>query len=444
MNEILPGVYRFSKGKKSRAHSYLLVRKQGNLLIFHANQGSSVVDFLDEVERLGGITQQFVPHRNEAASRGELHELLYERFGCTLSYHERDRKRIEKKTECPASEFGDEGLELGGDFHAIDMGHTVFHWSYRGRHFLFPGHAVRRHDEEWGIHMDPLLDRSSQLARLLELPVNYLLPGHTSPRDDDFHTFTDRSLKAYHQAIRENLTPAKKSIYVRLRLGERVENEQLEPGPSRLFSNYTSPLNAVIEELELFAIHLMPGGATGKIDILLNSLELADVFFFYDFRRQFGPKHKFWDLLRQHVEEGGTLFITDARRKVNPRWISGGHPFPEITVWGKPTEDPGNELTICEGHPATGDAPGEARFESSLYHGGSLEPGDRGSVLARNASGRPVAVAGEVGKGRVVFGCFFCHHLRDPARGTKRQLLQGIFRWLAEWSPGGNSRPICG
>ncbi|MBT4098789.1 MAG: hypothetical protein HOE86_14150 [Gemmatimonadetes bacterium] len=433
MNEILPGVYRFSKGKNSRSHCYLLVRPQGNLLICQANQGSSVVDFLDEVEGLGGITQQFVPHRWEAASRGRLHELLYERFGCTLSFHERDRKRIEKKTECPVSEFGDEGLELGGDFHAIDMGHTVFHWSYRGKHFLFPGHAVKGHDEEWRVQMDPLLDRSSQLARLLELPVDYLLPGHTSPDDDDYHTFTDRSLKAYHQAIRESLTPAEKSIYIRLRLGERVEAEPLSTGPSSLFTNYvTTHLNTLIEELGLFAIHRMPGGATGKIDILLNSLELADTFFFCGFRREFGPQHKFWDVLRQYVEEGGTLFISDAHRQVNPRWIAGGQTFPEIAVWGHPTEDPGKELTICEGHPATGDAPGEARFESSLYDGGSLEPGDQGAVLARNASGRPVAVAGEVGKGRVVFGCFFFHTLRDPAQGTKRQLLQGIFRWLAK------------
>ena len=431
MKEIFPGVYRFSKGKNSRAHSYLLVRKQGNLLICQTNQGSSIIDFLDEVEQLGGIAQQFVAHRHDA-STGELHQLLYERFGCTLSYHERHRKQIEKKTECPVFEFGDEGLELGGDFHAIDIGRTVFHWSDRGKHFLIPNHAVRRHDEEWNIHMDPLLDLPSQLARLLELPVDYLLPGHTSPSDEEFHTFTDRSLKAYHQAVRERLTPVEKSTYVRLRLGERVEKGQLEPGLPRLFSNFNTPhLKTLIEELGLFAIHQMPGGATGKIDILLNSLELADIFFSFYFRREFGPKHKFWDLLRQHAEEGGTLFICDARRKLNPRWIAGGHPFPEIAVWGDPTEDPGNELTICEGHPAKGDAPGEARFESSLYDGGSLEPGDGGSVLARNASGRPVAVAGEVGKGRVVFSCFFFHPLRDPALGAKRQFLQGIFRWLA-------------
>ena len=203
MDKIFPGVYRFSIGKRGRSYTYLLVRKQGNLLICHANRGSSVVDFLDEIEQLGGIARQFVSHSHDAA-RGELHELLYERFGCTLSYHERDRKKIAKKTECPVSEFGDEGLELGSDFRAIDIGHTVFHWSNRGKHYLFPGHAIERHDDEWGIHMHPFFDLRAPLADLADLQVDYLLPGHTSPRKEEYHTFTSRSLRAYHQALRES------------------------------------------------------------------------------------------------------------------------------------------------------------------------------------------------------------------------------------------------
>lgn len=107
-----------------------------------------------------------MPHRP-----GELHELLCDRFGCTLSYHERHRKQIKKKTKCPVFEFGYEGVELGSDFHAIDIGRTVFHWSNQGKHFLIPGHAVSQHDEEWDIRMDPLFDLPSQLARLLEFPV---------------------------------------------------------------------------------------------------------------------------------------------------------------------------------------------------------------------------------------------------------------------------------
>jgi hypothetical protein len=133
------------------------VRDQGNLLICHASQGSSVVDFLDEVEALGGIAHQFVPDYGDAARNG-LHELLYERFGCELSCPERDQRKVEKKTECPISTFTEVGLELGDDFLVIDIGHTVFHWTNGDNHFLIPGHAIHQEDGGWDVHLHAFSD----------------------------------------------------------------------------------------------------------------------------------------------------------------------------------------------------------------------------------------------------------------------------------------------
>jgi hypothetical protein len=299
----------------------------------------------------------------------------------------------------------------------IDIGHTVFHWTNGDKHFLIPGHAIHLDDGEWDVHMHAFSDPRAPLARLVELPVDYLLPGRTKAGDQDYFAFTERSRGAYQRALRDSLRPTRKSL----------------EASALLVSNYISAhLESVINELGLFATHHMPGGNTGKIDILLNSLELADVFFFHDFKREFGPKHKFWKMLHQHVETGGALFVSDARHGVNSRCIAGGHPFPEISTWGGVPENvPGDELTICEGHPAIGKAPAEAQFACSFYNGTSLEPGERGSVLVRNASGKPVAVAGEVGKGRVVFGSFFYHPHMDPVKETQRQLVEGILRWLA-------------
>lgn len=441
MQEILPDIHRFSLGSKSRAHSYLLRRPQGNLLILNANQGSPVADFLDEIERLGGVAYQFVPNRHEVATRGGLHDRLFERFGCPLTFHERDRTRIARKTACPIVEFGDDGMQLGDDFRAIDVGSTVFHWSHRGAHHLFPGHAIGQHEQMWSIRLDPLLDRSSQLAGLRDLPVDRLLPGHTSPDDEDVYVFTDRSREAWREAIRAHLTPAGKSVDALLRLGERVERQALDPGTSHLFTNYVhTPLMGVVEQLGLFEMHRVPGGSSPKIDVLLNALEVADLFHFYDFHRAFAPTHAVWERLRRHVEEGGALLVSESRPRVNARWIAGGHPFPEIAVWGESAGEPQfattddaatGILTSCEGHPAIGSVPGEVAFESHLYGGGHLEPGEQGSVLVRNDSGRPVAVAGQVGKGRVVFSCFFFHRRQDPTHGPGRPLLQGMLRWLA-------------
>jgi len=240
MEEIFPGVYRFSVGKRSRSYSYLLVRKQGNLLICHANRGSSVIDFLDEVDHLGGIALQFICEGADAA-RGELHEQLYERFGCELICHERDRKKVAKKTACPVSEFGDQGMELGSDFRAIDIGHTVFHWSNQANHFLFPGHAIERHDDRWGIHMHPVPDLATSLSTLADLPVDFLLPGRSSPREEEYHTFTDRDRRDYRQALRESLKPTKKSLQARLQSGEHVGEDEVELGLPRLLSSQIPP-----------------------------------------------------------------------------------------------------------------------------------------------------------------------------------------------------------
>lgn len=196
---------------------------------------------------------------------------------------------------------------------------------------------------------------------------DYLLPGRTSPREEEYHTFTDRSRRTYRQVLKENLKPSKKTLQSRLQSGERVEEDELGPGLLRLVSNYiSSHLGSVIDELGLFATHHIPGGATGKIDFLLNSLELADCFFFHDFKREFAPNPKFWDLLCEHVEKGGSLLINDARPMVNERWIAGGHPFPEIAIWSKSDQDSlGTELTICGGHPATGEAPRRLGFTAT-------------------------------------------------------------------------------
>ena len=95
-----------------------------------------------------------------------------------------------EKRECPISAFGDEGVKIGHDFQAIDIGHTVFHWTNAGKHFLIPGHAIHQDDGDWDVHMHAFSGPQLPMRRLSELPVDYLLPGRAKARDEDFFTFT--------------------------------------------------------------------------------------------------------------------------------------------------------------------------------------------------------------------------------------------------------------
>ena len=89
MERIFPNLYRIDFGPrgpdKRMSHSYLIVRKQGNLLICNCHRGSSILDHAKEIDDLGGIAAQCIPHFHDA-KRGSLHEDIYDRFGCDIDY----------------------------------------------------------------------------------------------------------------------------------------------------------------------------------------------------------------------------------------------------------------------------------------------------------------------------------------------------------------------
>ena len=216
MERIFANLYRFSDGPrgpaKKMSYTYLLVRKQGNLLIRHWGL-SSVFGYLDAIEELGGIDQQFVAHHHDA-KRGDLHARLHARCGCKLNYHQAERRAVRIKTKCPEQEYGDEGLQLGSDFEAhFFPGHTagmsIFHWRNRGKHFLFPSHVIQYHNDEWYVQFDPLLmsNLHAQFADLATLPVDYLLPGASAGDKEPIHQFTDSTRKLFHRTLRAKLNP---------------------------------------------------------------------------------------------------------------------------------------------------------------------------------------------------------------------------------------------
>ena len=216
MERIFADLYRFSDGprgpSKKMSYTYLLVRKQGNLLIRHWGL-SSVFDHLDEIAELGGIDRQFVAHHHDA-KRGDLHDRLYARFGCKLSYHQAERRHVRAKTKCPEQEFGDEGLQLGSDFKAHAFpGHTpgmsIFQWRNRGKYHLFPSHVIQYHNDEWYIDFDPppTPPLHAQPAELAALQVDYLLPGASAGDKEPVHTFTAGTRKSFHEALHTKTSP---------------------------------------------------------------------------------------------------------------------------------------------------------------------------------------------------------------------------------------------
>lgn len=425
MQKIFPSLYRADFGPrgadKQMSHSYLLVRKQGNLLICHCNRGSNILDHLDEIEALGGIDTQFVPHFHDA-KRGDLHQQLYDRFGCEICYHEGERQSMRTKTKCPEREFGNEGLQLGSDFEAhFFPGHTpgmsVFTWKHRGKRFLFPSHVIGLEDKAWRTSFAPHLapDQKSRFGELAKMDIDVWVRGGSAEGRQAYHVLTSMEKKALKRVLREKINPkASKSSKPRIVTG-------------------FLPMLQVLRESKRFDVQEVPAYNTCKPEMIESHMGAADVVFFQNTPRTFPEGHLLLNRLREFVEKGGGALIADSRPKTKKNWIINTHPFPEIAEVAFPATMPkkeGQDLIVESAHPALGKLKKGATFPTNAQVGMTFVPGTDGTILLRNSFDEPIGVAGQVGKGRVVVLSYH-HGVKTTIGDAEQKVLPDIAAWLA-------------
>ncbi len=208
MERVFANLYRFSGSPIWRgvSHSYLLLRKEGNLLVCHRHLPA--VEEFDEIERLGGIESQWICHHHDTNDAG-LHDKLQARFGCALHHHRIDRTGVRKKTKCPFEQFGDDGVQHGSDFEALFFpsctgGHSIYRWRSRGKHFLFSSHAIYMRDKGWDLQFHP--GRASrwrpQLDTLAKMQVDYLFPGYVPEDEGVFYRLNEQTRKSLSTALK--------------------------------------------------------------------------------------------------------------------------------------------------------------------------------------------------------------------------------------------------
>ena len=204
MQRIFPKLYRFIEEphRKGRKFFYFIVRKQGNLLMGHL--GSSVRDYFDDIEKLGGVHAQFITHVHEADP--VLHDEIHARFGAKLCYHKAARKLVREVSECPEIVFDNDGLQVDNDFEALFFpfhtpGHSIFRWRYRGKHFLFTGHVVSMVNGRWELWFDPT--KAPKLRGEYEslAVADYVLPTRSPYGQEEFHCFNEYTRAAFSEAL---------------------------------------------------------------------------------------------------------------------------------------------------------------------------------------------------------------------------------------------------
>jgi|GEM_PF-777398 hypothetical protein len=441
MKQIFANLYRFDskpRGKSlSVSHSYLIVRKQGNLLI--CNKYAPVTEYMDEIDALGGIGTQLIALDLDASS-GDYHDELHACFGARLCYHEAERKMTRTKTKCPEIMFGDEGLKIGRDFEVFlfpnkcHTGTSLFRWRNRGKHYIFTAGVLRTIGEEWAVRFDPQLwpEKRALFDQLPILNSDYILPGSTPELEEDIHRLNDCSKKSLQSVIQEKLTPRQGGLKTGVR-----------PRKMRVVTNYVpSELLEFLNATDEFESDKMKVHGNCALPLLMTYLDGADVMFLNGFHRKFRPGHQFLHALREHVEKGAGMLLAEGRTVVGDLEIASSHPFPEIGAMGKPVQVLGQEIPelIVEGrHPIVNGLADGTRFPVSVfwhhghshvpYSGSTIEPGPGGQVLVRNVFGDPVLVTGEIGKGRIALFAF--SYIREaPTDSIDHQIYMNALRWL--------------
>lgn len=108
------------------------------------------------------------------------------------------------------------------------------------------------------------------------------------------------------------------------------------------------------------------------------------------------------------------------------------------------------ELVVDGRHPIVNELTDKTQFAVSVfthhdhshiaYEGSTFDPGPNGQVLIRNAFGDPVVLAGQVGKGHVVFSGF--HYGRGTSTDSAdHHIYEEALRWLARVEGGGEYGP---
>lgn len=160
-------------------HAYLLLRKEGNVLFY----GSGRPDDHQSIQDLGGITRQYLSHRDEAGS-----PLVHIRqlFGSMLCCHRLEKAAINRF--CPVDlTFQKREIHLG-DIEVIPTpghtdGSTCFLFSSPvGKRYLFTGDTIFPSDDSWGTYVMPKAggsesDLVNSLNLLRDLEPDVVIPS---------------------------------------------------------------------------------------------------------------------------------------------------------------------------------------------------------------------------------------------------------------------------
>lgn len=176
--ELAPGVYGLGHNARSSfgAHSYLMPRPDGNLMVDSPRFTRSLAERIDD---LGGLRHVLLSHRDDVADA----DRWAERYGADVWIHEADADAapyatiILRGTETTEIAQGVASISASGH----TAGHVVFHVDGR---WLFTGDTLHWNHRRGQLDVFPSVTFYSwdaladTIDRLGALPIEWVFPGH--------------------------------------------------------------------------------------------------------------------------------------------------------------------------------------------------------------------------------------------------------------------------
>lgn len=142
MRQVRPDLWEtesFSPFEGLKTHAYLLTRPDGNVLFYNTGH----VKELDEMARLGGVSWQYLSHKDEL---GDTLNTIAERFGSKLVGH-RAEKAAWSKVRAPDQVYDHREIHLGNIEVIPTPGHSPGSTCFlvaspTGKHYLFTGDTL--------------------------------------------------------------------------------------------------------------------------------------------------------------------------------------------------------------------------------------------------------------------------------------------------------------
>jgi glyoxylase-like metal-dependent hydrolase (beta-lactamase superfamily II) len=203
MDSVIPGLYASAPeplgfGPSLGIRAFLLVREQGNLLIYRS---ATLEQDAEAVNDLGGISRQYLNHWHEASPACDW---VASTFDAPLHVHENDAPSV--SDICHVEETFSERHRLDDDFEVIPIpghtsGATAFLWDTEQHRTLFTGDTIFFVRGRWrAAVLDGVSDREryiESLELIRTLDFDFVVPG-IAPAGESYYEFVEKAEAERH------------------------------------------------------------------------------------------------------------------------------------------------------------------------------------------------------------------------------------------------------